>query len=495
MRQRHAYADLYLRLSLDRDGKTAVERQEIDCRAWADAAGLQVRVVHVDRGRSGYKDVTRDGFEAARAAVLSGVVKTLIVWKLDRLSRKGVAEMGPLLDELTCVGGRLVSVMDGLDSSSPGARLAIASLAEWAQAESRTQGERIGHAKRFLRSQGRWIGGRPPYGLRIEPGSRRLGPDPETSVYARLIADEVLAGKPLVKVAELLNEHGVLSPRGGLWQVGSLAQLLKSPAFAGLLPESESVWDEERGQRKYTGVVRPYRDPRTGESVSAGEGIITVEEQRQIVAALGARARYGTGGRSPRRSPAHLLTGLLFCGVEGCGARMSMSGNSYVCQGVRLGHQCPGARALAEPVEAAVANAVLARIPALPAGHPTLEAMQDRWLRSHDPDLYGRRAALEGEMRAVDDQLRNRADGQELLSMRLSELERALSALPSPRLPTPADRGRLSSFWENSAIEERRALLLTVVDRVVVSRAEGRGKRFDPETRLGFEWAGERWRE
>lgn len=55
----HTTADLYLRLSPDREGKTAIDRQEADCRAWAERNGLTVRKVHIDRGRSGYKNVSR----------------------------------------------------------------------------------------------------------------------------------------------------------------------------------------------------------------------------------------------------------------------------------------------------------------------------------------------------------------------------------------------------------------------------------------------------
>ncbi|MET8247865.1 recombinase family protein [Streptomyces sp. NPDC005202] len=99
MQHGDSYAGLYLRLSLDREGKTAIQRQEVDCRDWAARHGLAVREVHVDRGRSGYKDVARSGFDAATNAVTSGLVRTLIVWKLDRLSRKGTAEVGPLLDQ------------------------------------------------------------------------------------------------------------------------------------------------------------------------------------------------------------------------------------------------------------------------------------------------------------------------------------------------------------------------------------------------------------
>ncbi|WP_268220309.1 recombinase family protein [Streptomyces sp. EMB24] len=207
--------DLYVRLSLDRDGKTAIERQGGDCRAWAERNGLTVRKVHMDRGRSGYKTVERKGFDAALAAVTAGVVGTLIVWKLDRLSRQGIGQVGKVLDDIEQAGGRLVSVVDDLDTSNDSARMVVATLAELARAESKNLGTRVGHAKRYLRSKGRWIGGQPPYGLLIDPTTKKLIHDPESAVYARLIADEALAGTSLVKIARLLNENGILSPRAG----------------------------------------------------------------------------------------------------------------------------------------------------------------------------------------------------------------------------------------------------------------------------------------
>ncbi|MFJ3670332.1 recombinase family protein [Streptomyces sp. NPDC090106] len=204
--------DLYLRLSLDRDGKTAIERQEADCRAWAERNGLTVRKVHIDRGRSGYKSVERKGFDAALAAVTAGVVGTLVVWKLDRLSRKGIGQVGQVLDDIEKAGGRLVSVIDGLDTSNDSARMVVAMLAELARTESKNLSTRVSHAKRYLRGEGQWIGGQPPYGLLVDPKTKKLTHDPEHAVYARLIADEALAGKSLVNIARTLNEYEVLSP-------------------------------------------------------------------------------------------------------------------------------------------------------------------------------------------------------------------------------------------------------------------------------------------
>ncbi|WP_256220745.1 hypothetical protein [Streptomyces sp. CC53] len=38
----HTAADPYSRLSLDREGKTAIDRQEADCRAWAERNGRTI---------------------------------------------------------------------------------------------------------------------------------------------------------------------------------------------------------------------------------------------------------------------------------------------------------------------------------------------------------------------------------------------------------------------------------------------------------------------
>ncbi|WP_146057832.1 recombinase family protein [Streptomyces sp. SM10] len=282
--------------------KTAIERQEADCRAWAERNGLTVRKVHIDRGRSGYKTVERKGFDAALAAVTAGVVGTLIVWKLDRLSRKGIGQVGKVLDDIEKAGGRLVSVVDGLDTSNDSARMVVAMLAELARSESKNLGTRVGHAKRYLRSKGQWIGGQPPYGLLIDPQTKKLVHDPEHAVYARLIADEALAGTSLVKIARLLNEYEVLSPRGGQWNAASIVQLLRSPALAGLMPETETV-ETDDGERKYTGRVFPYRDPETLDTVEIGEGIITVGEREQIIRTLESRTFVHAGKRRPLPMP------------------------------------------------------------------------------------------------------------------------------------------------------------------------------------------------
>ncbi|KJY42957.1 hypothetical protein VR41_05555 [Streptomyces sp. NRRL B-1568] len=500
--------DLYLRLSLDRDGKTAIERQEADCRAWAEHNGLTVRKVHIDRGRSAYKTVERKGFDAALAAVTAGVVGTLIVWKLDRLSRKGIGQVGKVLDDIEKAGGRLVSVVDGLDTSNDSARMVVAMLAELARSESENLGTRIGHAKRYLRSKGQWIGGQPPYGLLIDPKVKKLVHDPEHAVYARLIADEALAGTSLVKIARLLNEYEILSPRGGQWNAASIMQLLRSPAFAGLMPETETV-ETDDGERKYTGRVFPYRDPETLETVEIGEGVITVDERDRIIRQLGERTFVHAGKRRPKAQGTALLTGMIFCGVPGCGRRMHRVGNSYQCMARRAGNQCPGANAMGDRVDEYVAERFLSKLPCLEPDDPLVIAIADRWVHRSDPEAFAKRDAIKAEIEDEEARLADLEDARYLrgefkgaaaverynqLTTRLREriegLRADLAALPMPSVDvTPMlDSAILREAWEAATNEERRDRLSLAIDRVEVSKGE-RGRRFVPEQRVRIEWA------
>lgn len=503
--QQSEYADLYLRLSLDREGKTAIERQEADCREWATRHGLKVREVHIDRGRSGFKtSVQRKGFDAALVAVTSGVVGTLIVWKLDRLSRQGIGQVGPVLDEIEKVNGRLVSVQDDLDTSNPEARRLIGTLSEIAQSESMNVGLRVRSAKAYLRTQGRWIGGMPPYGLANRDG--RLHVDPETGPIVREMGRRILDGASLTKVTLWLNAEGIPSPRGGRWSVGSVSQLLRGPATAGLLPETLKHADG-----RYSGVVKPWRHPETGETISLmGDGeepLISPADQARILSAFAARTMLSTCGKpAGQLSPEsrHLLTGLLRC--AGCGERMSMQGDSYRCQSARLGRTCsaPGG-AYRQALDAAVTRAWMLRLTTADPDDPLLGAVADRWVAQHDPEAAAKRAsvlaALSQEKAALaafdDDFPVQRRLGVErydclstALAKRIEGLQWTLDANPIPEadISPLLDPVLVREAWEGANIREQRELLRLALLEARISQGV-RGRRFDPKHRLTFVWA------
>jgi len=504
---RNEHADLYLRVSVDRPGQTAIERQEVDCRSWAGQEELKVRRVHVDRGQSAYLDAPgrRQGLREALAAVSSGVVGTLVVWKLDRLSRQGIGRVGEFLQTIGAVGGRLVSVRDGLDTSDEADRRLVEILAEHARSESENLGLRVRSAKAYLRSKGRWIGGAPPYGLLVRDG--QLAVDPVTGPVVRQMADRVLGGASLVEVARWLNEIGVPSPRGGKWGVGSIAQLLRSPTVAGLLPETLKHADG-----RYSGVVHPWTDPGSGEPVSVmapgQRPLISRSEQLQIANAFEARTRLSKYGvRRGRRSPdsEYLLTGLLRCSC--CAERMSKQGNSYRCQSVRLGRDCdaPGG-AYGVALETAVVQLWIDRLDTLVDGDPLERVVLERLAAKVDPETVLRRASLESaladERTAIalleqDHYLRHTVDRNQYLALhealarRIRDLESALRILPAPAVDTGWLRDRVlrAEKWSKASVRERRGLLQLAVDSISVSRGR-RGARFVADDRLVISWAG-----
>lgn len=212
----------------------------------------------------------------------------------------------------------------------------------------------------------------------MDPEAKKLVHDPETAVCARLIADEALSGKALVHIARLLNEHGVESARGGEWNSSSVMQLLRSPAFAGLMPQTEYE-EQPDGTRKYMNRVSPYRDPETLETVSIGEGIITVGERELILRQLEARTFLLAGKRHGHKQGKSLLTGIARCGL--CGARMSKAGTSYQCSNHRMGRGCSGVSARVESIDDYVTRAFLSRLPSLEPQDPLLAVIADRWVQ------------------------------------------------------------------------------------------------------------------
>jgi len=116
------------------------------------------------------------------------------------------------------------------------------------------------------REQGRYLGGRPPFGYRLGDAgphpkkahaawgrrAHRLEPDPETAPVVRWIFAQRLAGHSVARIARALNEAGVPCPsaadlgrnphRAGVgWALGTVTTILSNPRYTG-----RQVWNRQR---------------------------------------------------------------------------------------------------------------------------------------------------------------------------------------------------------------------------------------------------------
>lgn len=511
---------VYLRLS-ETDEDDALARQERDCRALAERHGLTVVELLKDDGRSAYKaGVRRDGFDAALAAVVAGRAQALIVWKLDRLTRRGIGQAGTVLDTLEASGGYLLACMDGIDTRQSGGRLVVAVLSEQARAESANTSLRVSHKAAADRARGLWA--RPaPYGYRAV--SRRLVPDPVTAPRRRQMIDRLLAGWSLRRIAAEANELGWPTPAGGKsWGASSVRQMLLSATAAGFC-QSEATDGARstpggghgvRGTSPGAGLIVDAAGEPVSFMAEGAQPIATLAEWRRCCAVLTGRSRFdGHGVRTGAgRIPTSLLGGLLVCGE--CGGGMKLGGTSgYICSAYSQGGRaaCVGTSVRRETVEEDVVGRALRRLAALEPGDPALEAVASRWAARVLPETEAERVGLLAAAevaRATRDDLEEAryvrrefpgADGaaryarlRERIEAQVQRAEHALAALPPvvPDVSILLDGVNSRESFEASTLERQRDLLRDVVERIVVRKAPGRGARYTPD-RLIVTWVNE----
>ncbi len=201
-------------------------------------------------------------------------------------------------------------------------------------------------------AEGRYLGGRPPYGYRLgdagphpnparaADGKRlhRLEPDPIAAPVVLRIFTDYVNGAGLFAIAESLTREGIPSPSGhdparnrhrastkGAWSKVAVRAILDNPRYTG-----RQVWNRQRRDE----VLIDVDDVALGHETKmrwnsetdwvwstdqVHEPLVPLElfeKARQLRAAAGKRAAVVT----PRRKNTYVLSSLVHCGV--CGRRM-----------------------------------------------------------------------------------------------------------------------------------------------------------------------------
>jgi site-specific DNA recombinase len=246
------------------------------------------------------------------------------------------------------------------------------------------------------REQGRYLGGRPPYGYQLADAgphpnkahgawgrrAHRLEPDPETEHVVRWMFAQRLAGHSVARIARALNDAVVPCPSaadpgrnphrsGAAWTLRTVATILGNPRYTG-----RQVWNRQRTDRdladpadvslRHKSVQRwNLPDGRVISSKLAHEALVSESDfiaAQDISAARGPAPRHDPEMPEKRR---YLLAGLLVC--ASCGRRMesawSHGSPSYRC---RHGHTSAAPPDPGRPGNAYVReDRILPRLPAL----------------------------------------------------------------------------------------------------------------------------------
>ncbi|SEG70960.1 Recombinase [Actinacidiphila yanglinensis] len=498
-------ADVYIRRSKKSEDLATLRGHLRQVHAYLAREDVAIRHVWLEQKSASKVHVRRDEFDNACAAVLAGRSKTLAAWKTDRFDRRGMGQVTPLLDELEKRRGRLVSTSEGLDSSR-GGRVVFALLSDRAMEESRDISKRVLIGLESHRVIGRVPGGPLPFGLQ-RVGNGRIAPHPDEYPTARKIAELLLEGLGGTTAAHRVNAEGLSTRSGRHWSANAIARMAQSPLWAGLVPFRERHIDEF-GQPidKWGTWKADVLLDASGTPVSCGTGVVTLTEWYAIKAQFSSRTFRGAKGMHGAKRPGKLLTGIMKC--PHCQVGMVSGGESYRCRTHLEGGPtaCRGVRTKASRVDFVVGEMWVTHVSALEPGGEALYEIARRWLSYQDPEKKARHrhteAALKDSHRRAEEldaayyvhgrmsaeryaQLADALAAQvALLGEDLRELERQADLTPL------LDAELLTEAWATAELDDKRMLLRSVVDELVLLPSAKQGDRTPIENRLRVRWVG-----
>jgi site-specific DNA recombinase len=210
--------------------------------------------------------------------------------------------------------------------------------------------------------QGRYLGGRPPYGYRLADAgphpnkaqaawgrrAHRLDPDPQTAPVVAWMFAERIGGRSAARIARAMNESAIPCPSasdparnphrtGNGWTVHTVAAILANPRYTGRQVRNRQRTDRDLVDPANTGLghrdVQRWNLPE-GWVISRKPAHPAIVSEADYVAAQQASAPRGPVGPATRR---YLLAGLISCGI--CGRRLESAwSNGKPAYRCRHGH-------------------------------------------------------------------------------------------------------------------------------------------------------------
>lgn len=438
----------YARQSQDRQGEEwGVERQLQDIQRMAENRRWEVVEEFIDNDVSATKNRKRPAFEHMLSRL--GEFDVIASKHMDRLLRR-VAELERVLELCKDARTYIVTSADGVDTSTDGGRLVARILSSVAQGEIERKSARQIAAGQQAAAQGRWTGGKRPFGYTWE-----MEPEPTEAAFVKQAYMSVLAGESLYGIAKGWNDGGVLTTSGNRWNGQTVRQMLMKPRYAGLRSYKDSVV----GAGQWQALI--------AEDVwSAVETILTRPDRRK--------------SRSTARK--YLLSGILLCGECGKPMRSGMHAQPvYRCKA------CMKVQRVQHVVDEAAQKLILGFMASPKAKILLVDDKRDDMdeLRASEIAVQARLDQLpidyaDGLLTARDVKLAREKLEADLEAVRQKQFSATRSALFKglvTKEPLPV--------WEGFSLDRKRSVFREVVELTLLT--SGGGVPFGPE-HLKYRW-------
>lgn len=328
---------IYIRVSTTHQiDKDSLPMQRQDLIAYAKLMlNTDDYVIFEDAGYSG-KNTDRPKFQEMMSRIRQGAFSHLLVWKIDRISRN-LLDFATMYKELKDLGVVFVSKNEQFDTSTAMGEAMLKIILVFAELERNMTSERVTATMISRASNGQWNGGRVPYGYNYDYETKDFSINPIEAEIVHLIHDKYEEMRSLVRESRYLNEKGLRTRVGNLWNPVSLHIILHNIFYCGdyrynVLKEGDrqKVKDESEWI-----IVEDHHEP-----------IISREQKERVIAMLDTNKRLDRKRNTYQSEKyVHVFAGLLYCG--NCGKPMGATPAAAKKDWQYSKYTCPTRRKLA----------------------------------------------------------------------------------------------------------------------------------------------------
>jgi site-specific DNA recombinase len=303
---------------------TSLESQEIACKEYARAHGIEILKTFIERGESAkFADRTQliELIDFCRTSKVKA--NALLVWKLDRFARN-VSDHFNIKATLMKYGVRVVSVTEPIDGNPEG-KLMETILAGFAQFDNDIRAARTVQGMRRKIQEGifPW---KPPLGYRSadRDGTKKTKPDepnqPMFGLFRRAWREFATGMFSKADMLRLMHSWGIQTAKGISMTAQSLDNFYRNPYYAGILVDP---WSGEQHLGKHIPMVSAEDFARV-QSIIARKNRSLPHQKERLEFPLRSFARCATcrqcltGGFSKGRSRRYAY---YICGNRECDAQ------------------------------------------------------------------------------------------------------------------------------------------------------------------------------
>ena len=223
---------IYARQSVDRADSISIEQQVETCKYEARGEAFKF---YTDKGYSG-KNTNRPQFIQMMKDIKDGFINTVIVYKLDRISRS-ILDFSNMMETFNKHKVQFISATEKFDTSSPMGNAMLNICIVFAQLERETIQKRVADAYYSRSLKSFYMGGPIPYGFRKVPAliddihTSMYEPVPDEANIVRLIFE--MYSQPNTSYGDIikhLNDLGI-KKRGTNWARPRIREILLNPIY------------------------------------------------------------------------------------------------------------------------------------------------------------------------------------------------------------------------------------------------------------------------